>query len=324
MDQLRPDLRAVDEAAHGKRGRRRRRGVSLLPSLFTLGNLMCGFASIDFAARGAAGSLNAPFSQNFMYAGYLILLAMVFDVFDGFIARLTRSTSNFGAELDSLADVVSFGVAPAFLSIHVIGQLVITPLGEGKRNYLDFIGPFSDDAWMRLFWVIAGTYVACTALRLARFNVSTKADVSSHMAFRGMPSPGAAAIVAGSVMFFESLGLSTALRPRVGEQVLKGLVEWFPYVLPVMLLVSALLMVSSFSYAHLVNRFARGRKRFRTLVGFVLVLMLVAWQPQISLIVGIYVYALSAPVMALFQKISGRGKLASTSTNGHHGTAGHK
>src|SRR5215216_1371987 len=125
MDELRPELRTADEPVHGRRGRRRRRGISLIPSLFTLGNLMCGFASIDFAARGATGSLTAPFSPNFMYAGYFILLAMVFDVFDGFIARLTRSTSNFGAELDSLADVVSFGVAPAFLSIHVIGQLVI-------------------------------------------------------------------------------------------------------------------------------------------------------------------------------------------------------
>jgi CDP-diacylglycerol--serine O-phosphatidyltransferase len=311
-----------ESTPHERRHKRRRRGISLLPALFTLGNLMCGFASLNFAARGLGPDDVAPFSANFMYAGYLILLSMVFDVFDGFVARLTRSASDFGAELDSLADVVSFGVAPAFLSIHVIGQLLVTPLGEGRRNYIEFPGPFSDDQWLRLFWIIAGTYVACTALRLARFNVTTSTDAGSHMAFRGLPSPGAAAIVAGSVMFFESLGLSSALRPRVGDAVLQGLAAWFPYVLPVMLLIAALLMVSRFAYSHLVNRFVRGRKRFRTLVGFVLIFMLVFWQPQIAIILGIYIYALSAPVMAAVRATVGKlvtPDPAARTSNGHHG-----
>src|SRR6185436_10485982 len=136
------------------------------------------------------------FATHFAMAGYFIFLAMVFDMFDGFVARLTRSASDFGAALDSLADMVSFGIAPAFLSIHLIAELLHTPAPTG-RDYIAIPGPFSDDVWLRLFWIIAGIYVSCTALRLARFNVITKLDPLSHMSFRGMPSPAAAATVAG-------------------------------------------------------------------------------------------------------------------------------
>ncbi len=112
-----------------------------------------------------------------------------------------------GAELDSLADMVSFGIAPAFLSMRLIGDLFNNPTlsADGKIPFAALPGPFSDDLWLRLFWVIGATYVCCTALRLARFNVITQHDVLSHMNFRGMPSPGAAAVVAATVIFFESL-----------------------------------------------------------------------------------------------------------------------
>ena len=269
--------------------------MALLPSLFTLGNLMCGFASLNFSARGGEQNPGA-IASNFALAGGFIFAAMLFDMFDGFVARLTRSASDFGAELDSLADMVSFGVAPAFLSVYLIGFLLHTPTAEGNQYY-QLPGPFSDNDWLRLFWVIAATYVSCTALRLARFNVINKHEVSSHMNFRGMPSPGAAAVVAATVIFFESLRTGTHHIPfRITPQMQAWLLKVFPYLLPIVLLVAALLMVSRFRYTHLINRFLRGRKTFRTLVIVVLCGMLVWFETQLTVIVGIYVYAMSAPV----------------------------
>lgn len=300
--------------------RKRRRGVALLPALFTLGNCLCGFASINYASRhvspealAAATLPGAPAPENpyfnFALAGYCIFAAMVFDMFDGFVARLTRSASDFGAELDSLADMVSFGVAPAFLAIRLITDLLRTPAAPGSRTpFADLPGPFSDDFWGRLFWVIAALYVSCTALRLARFNVMNKHEVSSHMNFRGMPSPGAAAVVASSVIFFATLNAEHHVIPfRVSPQVLMMLRSTFPYLLPIVLLVAGLLMVSRFAYAHLINRFLRGRKRFRTVVAAMLILFLIMAQPQITILVAIYLYALSAPVTAFYNR--SRGKL---------------
>jgi CDP-diacylglycerol--serine O-phosphatidyltransferase len=287
--------------------------------MFTLGNCLCGFASINYAARHAAvetaaGTLPGSPSPdnpyfNFALAGYLIFAAMVFDMFDGFVARLTRSASDFGAELDSLADMVSFGVAPAFLAIRLITDLLRTPVAAGGRApFADLPGPFSDDFWGRLFWVIAALYVSCTALRLARFNVLNKHEVSSHMNFRGMPSPGAAAVVASSVIFFATLHARNhnVIPLRLSEHVLAMLRAIFPYVLPIVLLVAGLLMVSRFAYAHLINRFLRGRKRFRTVVLAMIILMLIWAQPQVTTLVAIYIYALSAPITAFYLRSTKR------------------
>jgi CDP-diacylglycerol--serine O-phosphatidyltransferase len=307
-----PTIAAPPPPSLGPKLRKRRRGVAILPSLFTLGNCLAGFASINYAARG--GNLSGPeagatlLGSNYAVAGYFIFLAMLFDMFDGFVARLTRSASDFGAELDSLADMVSFGLAPAFLSLSLIGSLMGATNASGKE-FLALPGPFSDDAWRRLFWVIAAIYVSCTALRLARFNVINKHDVGSHMSFRGMPSPGAAAVVAATVIFFESL-LLPADRHRIPFNVSDPVKEWlttvFPYLLPVVLLTAALLMVSRFAYTHLINRFLRGRRKFRNLVAIFLVGMLVVWQPQISAIVAIYLYAVSAPLGWLLRTMTGR------------------
>jgi CDP-diacylglycerol---serine O-phosphatidyltransferase len=306
-----PQEQLPSAAAAKPPGRKRRRGVALLPSLFTLGNCLSGFASVSYAAQGHDGDGSPVFAVHFVVAGYFIFLAMVFDMFDGFVARLTRSTSEFGAELDSLADMVSFGVAPAFLSIRLIGELMRTP-GPTGIDYLHFPAPLSDDQWMRAFWVIAGVYVACTALRLARFNVVHQADIQSHMSFRGMPSPAAAAVVAGSVVFFQALQDPSLQRIpfNVSPKMKEMLTVYFPYVLPAVLLLAGLLMVSRFSYSHLVNRFLRGRKKFRTLVGFVILVALVLWEPQITILLGIYVYALSAPAAWVFALIAGRNKTA--------------
>ncbi len=157
--------------------------------------------------------------------------------------------------------------------------------------------------------MIAAIYVCCTALRLARFNVINKHDVASHMNFRGMPSPGAAAVVASSIIFFETLYSQNHLiwfnvSPEIRD-VLKTVV---PYLLPLVLLVAALLMVSRFAYSHLINRFLRGRKKFRQVVTFLFLVMLIFWQPQITVLVAIYIYALSAPVQWLWRLSTRQGR----------------
>lgn len=284
---------------------KRRGAVVVLPTLFTLGNLICGFASLHYAAKGSVSS--GWYASNYAIAGYLIFGGMFFDLFDGFVARLARATSNFGAELDSLADMVTFGVAPAFLVLRLVNELMTGSRPLGEAGPWEALGPNADNVMGRLFWTIGALYVACTALRLARFNVFNSHDDSAHQAFRGLPSPGAAAVVASSIIFFETLHSEKHfIAFRLGPETIEYLHGLFPYVLPVLLLGSALLMVSRFTYAHLINRFLRGRKRFNYLIGIVLFLVLLIWLPQITALLFIYCYALSAPVVYLFRWVTGR------------------
>src|SRR4026208_2582323 len=149
---LRPLRRSTDRS-----GRRLRRGVCLLPSMFTIGNMFCGYACIVHAMRG-----------EFHIAAPFIGFAMVLDMLDGRIARMTGTASDFGIELNSLADVISFGMAPAILSF----AWGLQPLG-------------------RLGWAVGFLFVAAAALRLARFNI--QAGSVDKRYFVGMPSPAAAA-----------------------------------------------------------------------------------------------------------------------------------
>jgi len=309
-------------AAGGKPVRRRRGAVAVLPALFTLGNCIAGFASLHYAAKGmvvdvlprvAATGAAEPMT-NFSIAGYLIFLAMVCDVFDGFIARLARATSDFGAELDSLADMVSFGVAPAFLAMQVISAVLMKQYpGSAVIPAYEALGPNADDTMGKLFWIIGAIYVACAALRLARFNVFNKHEASAHVAFRGLPSPGAAGVVASSVLFFESLHARTHvfnLKMGLSEEAKNALLVSFPYVMPALLLAAALLMVSRFSYSHLVNRYLRGRRGFNYMVRVAVVALLWFWQPQITTLVAIYYYAASAPVAWAWKRVRGKGDVA--------------
>lgn len=294
---------SLDPARSAKK---RRGAIVILPTLFTLGNCLCGFASLHYAARPTEAT--PLFASNYAVAGYLIFAGMFFDLFDGFFARLARATSDFGAELDSLADMVSFGIAPAFLALRLINDVLqgqYAPLGE--RAPWAFVGPNADNALGKLFWIVGALYVVCTALRLARFNVFNKHEESAHMAFRGLPSPGAAGVVASSIIFFESLYATKHYLPfSMSEELIKAFRIGFSYCLPAILLVSGLLMVSRFTYAHLINRFLRGRRRFNYLVFLVLILMLLLWEPRITTLLFIYIYALSAPVSWLYRSIFGR------------------
>jgi len=157
--------------------------IAVLPALITLANGVCGFGAITLAARIPRGMM--PLDEtavNWLWcSAVLILLAMVFDALDGRVARMARSTSDFGAHLDSLCDAISFGVAPAFLLLKLCSDH-------------DRFSP--EGVWIKALWVVAALYVMCVVLRLARFNVETDDKPESHLEFSGLPSPAAAGAIA--------------------------------------------------------------------------------------------------------------------------------
>ena len=168
----RPQTRrtATVEFVRGSVRGSRRRALATLPSLFTLGNMMCGFAAILVSIRG-----------QYTLAAVLIGLSVLFDITDGAVARLVGAVSSFGLQFDSLADLVSFGLAPALLAF--------TLFSEGR------------DEWDPLGWVVCFLWVACAAIRLARFNTTVDPTADKRY-FTGMPSPGAAGVVLASVFAF--------------------------------------------------------------------------------------------------------------------------
>jgi CDP-diacylglycerol--serine O-phosphatidyltransferase len=170
-----------------------------------------------------------------MLGGWLIFLAMIFDALDGHVARLSRSTSDFGGQLDSLSDVVTFGVAPGFLLVKMCPSFTFS------HNEV---------------WIIAASYAACAALRLARFNVESTSD-DDHMQFNGLPSPAAAASIAGFALLFYELrrqGNNFIYASEVDTAVQTAL--------PFFALFVALLMVSRIPYPHVVNQVFRGQRSF--------------------------------------------------------------
>jgi CDP-diacylglycerol--serine O-phosphatidyltransferase len=235
---LRPLRRTRDKGS----ARRFRRGVYLLPSMFTMGNLFCGYACIVYAMRGEFDTA-APF----------IGFAMVLDMLDGRIARMTGASSDFGVELDSLADVVSFGLAPAILSF----TWGLDPLG-------------------RWGWAVGFVFVAAAALRLARFNVQVGSVDKRY--FVGMPSPAAAAVPAATV-FAYPYGFTT-----------------LPEALPViaMVLVPALLMVSTVRFRSFKTFDLQARRSYSVLLLVAVALALVAAQPAYLLVLMAYTYLASA------------------------------
>ncbi len=226
------------------------RTVAVFPALLTLGNLVCGFFAIVVASRvdrpdGVATDLAD--TTNVMFSGWLIFLGMVFDALDGYVARLSRSSSDFGAQLDSLCDLVTFGVAPAFLLVKMCPRFA----------YMN----------QHAIWVIAAAYAVCVALRLARFTLESDEN-DDHMHFSGLPSPaGAAAIASFAIMFFTLRKDDNPL--MYAEQIDVALQT----ILPFFALLVAVLMVSRMPYPHLVNQIVRGQRSFAHVVAVVFTLV---------------------------------------------------
>ena len=156
--------KAAKESLLRRVRRQRLKYITILPSLITILNGACGFAAIVFAGKGAAAGtdefsyhrLTVPY---FAMAGYMVLLAMIADVLDGRLARMAKSTSSFGGQLDSLCDVVSFGVAPAFLMLKVL---------EYKLAGAAFLNPVVENFLQRFIWLVAAAYISCAAIRSIR------------------------------------------------------------------------------------------------------------------------------------------------------------
>ncbi len=257
---------------------RREKVFAVLPTMLTLGNAVCGFGAITFAAKWSGGDPDL----SLFIASCLIILAMVFDALDGSAARLTKQTSEFGAQLDSLCDAISFGAAPAFLMLQF-----------SQSRYLSHL---------RFVWWIAALYVACAVLRLARFNVETDED-DAHDAFSGLPSPAAAATVASfPIMAFGFRNLEDAANEKLWEQVATWLNTWTANILPFITLAVACLMVSRFRYAHLFNQLVRGRRPRQHLIQvvFAIAVMIVMWQVSVPLFCCWF--AFGAPIKALWNE----------------------
>ena len=164
----------------------RKKGIHILPSLFTTGNVFCGFYAFV-----------AVLNEQFYFAAWAIVAGMVFDGLDGRIARLTKTTSAFGEQYDSLADIITFGMAPALLAY----SWVLKPFG-------------------RLGWMAAFLFLLCATLRLARFNVTNPEIRSKH--FIGLPSPASAVVIASIVIAFEDL-FATRMNPFIMVMVVYAL-----------------------------------------------------------------------------------------------------
>ena len=230
----------------------RRKGIYLLPNLMTTGALFAGFYAVVAAMRG-----------DFESAAVAIFFAMILDGLDGRIARMTNTSSKFGAEYDSLSDMVSFGVAPALV-------MFSWALGE--------LGKFG--------WSAAFVYVACAALRLARFN--TQIDTADKNYFTGLASPAAAAVVASTVWVCHDLGWAGSDLP-MEVAVLVALLTT----------VLGLLMMANFPYYSFKGVDFRGRVPFVAMIVLVLVFSLVTLDPPSMFLLAFLVYAASGPVMQL-------------------------
>ncbi len=227
-----------------------RKGVYLLPNLFTTGTLFAGFYGIIATMNGG-----------YYVAAWFILVSAIFDVLDGKVARLTGTTSRFGVEYDSLADLVAFGVAPGLLMY----SWALKPFGK-------------------LGWLAAFLYVVCGALRLARFNVQV--DTVESKRFLGLPIPAAASMVASCVLLFYHLGGSGSIR-KVSVLIL--------------IYVLALLMVSNVRYYSFKDPEMVKRQPFGFLVLLIFVIIVVVAEPQIMIFALFGIYLLSGPASYLFR-----------------------
>ena len=223
--------------------------IYVLPNLLTTGNIFCGFSSAISAIQG-----------NFLVAAYYIVGAAIFDLLDGRVARITRSTSKFGQEYDSLADLMSFGMAPAILTYQ-----------------------WSLSGFGRIGLIVSFLYLACTALRLARFNVQIGSSSNTH--FSGLPSPMSAGIIASAVLCFHDM-------------------QWQSYANPWLLAMTAsagLVMVSNFAYRSFKDLDFRRRLPFHYLVIAVIAFGAIIYHPEVMLFALFITYATLGAIFGIFR-----------------------
>lgn len=249
---------------------------AVLPTALTLGNVVCGFGAITFASRWA----NYDAATSLFVASCLIYLGMVFDAFDGRAARWANRQSEFGAQLDSLCDAITFGAAPAFLMIQF---------------------SVSDGYHPRLLWMTAALYVMCTVLRLARFNVESDDSEKNPKAFTGLPSPAAAAVVASFPMMTFGPAVLNGSEYDVWKETVGSALDWAATrVLPIVTFAVASLMVSSMRYER--HILARGRRDGPAIIRLVFILMVIAAVPRVAAPLLSCWYAFATPTRLLWER----------------------
>ena len=283
----------TDPAPQAPRPRRirHRKVFAVLPTLLTLCNAACGFGAISIAAKVGPDHFQGV---ELLTASQLIFLAMLFDMLDGSAARLTNQTSDFGAQLDSLSDAISFGVAPAFIMLQ---------LAHPDHHLMDTIMEAPFNYHPRILWAIAVLFMVCAILRLARFNVETDEE-DSHDFFSGLPSPAAAGVVASFPIGVKELKMHLSAEGAVSwakpaaDYLLPGLV----ILLPLITLAAAMLMVSRIRYAHVFNQMIRGRRSPKQILQIVFAMVLMFVVREMALPVLFCVFAFSSPVRAFWER----------------------
>ena len=238
-----------------------RKGIYLLPNIITLSSMFSGFYSIG-----------ASFNSDYERAAWAIMIASVFDVLDGWVARLTHTTSKFGIQIDSLSDAISFGVAPGVLA------------------YSWSLQSFGKIGWLASFFM-----VACAALRLARFNVQMGGEEKKH--FTGLPSPAAGLMIATTVLAYQEI---IDILRRMQFQELADMLVLEYWVLALTFIVAGL-MVSNITYHSLKEANLKERRPFGLLVVIVAILVVVAYHPAIVLFLISLAYVLTGIGEALFK-----------------------
>jgi len=285
------DIHTDIEPSAPSRKIRHRKVFAVLPTLLTLCNAACGFGAISIAAKVGPDHFNGV---ELITAAQLIFLAMLFDALDGSAARLTNQTSDFGAQLDSLCDAISFGVAPAFIMLQLI---------HPDHHLMDTIVKAPFNYHPRILWGIAVLFMWCALLRLGRFNVESDEE-DSHEFFSGLPSPAAAGVVASFPIAVSELKEQMSARGAVSwaqpaaEYLLPGLV----ILLPLITLMAAILMVSRIRYAHLFNQMIRGRRSRSQMRLIVFAMVLVFVVREMALPVLFCGFAFSSPIRALWER----------------------
>ena len=299
-----PHQRQLGSRKRNRREQLQRRGqqtLAMLPTMLTLGNGVCGMAAI-----AVASSENLAWTPELklMVAGFLIFGGMLFDALDGSAARMTGQTSEFGAQLDSLCDAITFGAAPA---------MVLWRFNTG-----DYVP-------LKLTWAIGVVFTLCVLIRLARFNAETDED-DPHDGFEGLPSPAAAGTIAAFAIGLyelaqfrtpETISLesgagmvdagtmdSTAIAENAGSSMIVWLADnamvGFHYLLPALACALAFLMVSRLEYPHVFQQMVRGTWKPNQIGQFLFVGIVIFFVHSLAIPLLFCYYAFRAPLAALF------------------------
>lgn len=266
------------------------RKIHLLPNLLTLANSFCGLLAIakGIDALALAQGDNSLFYSKMESACWLVFLGMIFDAFDGKVARMVGGSSEFGAQLDSFSDMLTFGVAPALLA-----KILIEHEGPALGYHVH----------ARLNFVAAAVFSIMAILRLARFNLENEPDDSAHESFKGLPSPGAAGAMCATMLMYLTLRDPAIEKSEGTRTPLGALLEllpnihqspylyWFLPAISILLPMLGLLMVSRVRYVHMTS-FLTGRGQFVTLVAVVVAAFCLYTAPVLALFLVFNLYVL--------------------------------